>query len=168
MQPIHRCLALLLPVCVLIWGATGCSSLPDRPTAAELRPDAAARRAVTASAREMLGRPYRFGGSNPRGFDCSGLAWYAHRRAGILLPRTARGQRAASTPVPVGALIRGDLLFFHIDESRSEHVGIYLGEGDFIHAPSAGKRVTRARLDDPYWARRLRAAGHFYRARAAR
>lgn len=161
MQPIRSHIAVA-GLCWLL-SLYGCSNLPDRAPAltspAGLDP---ARQAVVASARHMLGKPYRFGGNSPRGFDCSGLVWYAHRHAGISVPRTARSQRSAANPVSVAQLNPGDLLFFRIGRG-SDHVGIYIGEGKFIHAPSAGKGVATARLSEPYWSSRLSSAGHFFR-----
>ncbi len=120
------------------------------------------RERILASAMEMLGAPYRYGGNSPReGFDCSGLVQYAHRQAGIDVPRTSRAQYNASRPVSRRQLRPGDLVFFRIGGRRIAHVGIYLGDGRFIHAPSSGKKVTTARLDDPYWRRHYSGAGRF-------
>ena len=165
MQPICRYIA---GVGVgLLLSLQGCSSVPEKPAARALPAHAdTERRVVIAGARDMLGKPYRFGGRDPRGFDCSGLVWYTHRQAGIEVPRTARSQLAAASPVARGALQAGDLLFFRIGARRAGHVGIYIGGGKFIHAPSGGKRVAAARLGDRYWSQRLIGAGHFYRSRA--
>ena len=76
------------------------------------------------------------------------------------MPRTTEGLRAGSRPVPASALRPGDLLFFRFaDDRKPTHVGIYLGERRFVHAPSSGGRVARARLDAPYWRARLAGAG---------
>ncbi len=136
----------------------GCSSAPQRPLAGS----PADRERILDAAKELLGTPYRYGGSDPReGFDCSGLVQYTHRQAGIEVPRTTRAQYNASKPVSRRKLRPGDLVFFRIDGRRISHVGIYLGEGRFIHAPSSGKRVSTARLDDPYWRRHYSGAGRF-------
>lgn len=106
----------------------------------------------------MIGVPYRYGGASPAGFDCSGLVWFAHRQAGVAVPRTAREQDRVSADVTPATLQPGDLLFF--DTSwRSGHVGIYVGGGDFVHAPSSGKQVMRSTIRDGYFAKRLRRAG---------
>ncbi len=108
----------------------------------------------------MLGVPYRYGGDSPRsGFDCSGLVQYSYRRAGAVLPRTTDALRQASRPVRASGLQRGDLVFFHQQWKRNGHVGIYLGEGEFVHAPSSGGRVRRDSLQSPYWRK------HFSHAR---
>ncbi|MBX3707600.1 MAG: C40 family peptidase [Pseudomonadales bacterium] len=113
---------------------------------------------VSQVALSMLGAPYRYGGSSPRGFDCSGLVFFAHQQAGIPVPRTAAEQQRHSRPIPRDQLRPGDLLFF--DTSwQPGHVGIYVGGGEFVHAPSSGKRVSRASLRDGYFAQRLRYAG---------
>lgn len=107
----------------------------------------------------MIGKPYRAGGSAPgEGFDCSGLVHYAYRVLGMDLPRTAATQRGATTSVPAGQQVVGDLLFFSL-ASGIDHVGIYYGDGRFVHAPSRGKTVTLSRLDEAYWRQRLAGVG---------
>jgi murein DD-endopeptidase len=96
----------------------------------------------------LVGAPYRYGGATPDGFDCSGLVWYVYRSVGINMPRTAAEQRAATHPVDVDQLQPGDLLFF---QTPADHVGIYVGDGDFVHAPSTGKTVERVRLHSPFF-----------------
>ena len=103
----------------------------------------------------MDGKPYRYGGASPSGFDCSGLVLYSYRQAGVTVPRETDEQRRASRPVRVSSLRRGDLIFFDQDGRKNSHVGIYLGDGFFVHAPSSGKRVRSDRLDSPYWRRHL-------------
>ena len=112
-------------------------------------------------ARQLIGTPYRYGGSDPSGFDCSGLVQYVHARAGLRVPRTTRQQYRAARRVSLSDLRPGDLLFFRRNGRGVSHVGIYEGGGRFIHAPSSGKRVSRATLDNPYWRRRLAGAGRF-------
>ena len=103
----------------------------------------------------QIGTPYRYGGNNRRGFDCSGLVQYLHQQIGIQVPRTAVAQwRRARTPER-RHLLPGDLLFFDVGLKKDKHVAIYEGKGRFIHAPSSGKRVSRASLDNPYWQGRL-------------
>ncbi len=139
----------------------GCATAPlprSEPVPAPLRPPAtvpATVPSVTAfgaraadAARRLVGAPYQFGGQDPRGFDCSGLVWYVYRELGVTLPRRAIDQRAAVQSVPREALVPGDLVFF---SSPQDHVGIYLGNGDFVHAPGVGKDVRVANLKSPYF-----------------
>ncbi len=150
----HFVAGILLAVYLL----AGCSGAPVRQSDAP----AVERERILATAMDLLGTPYRYGGRSPReGFDCSGLVQYTHRQAGIDVPRTARAQYNASKPVSRRRLQPGDLVFFRIDGRRISHVGIYLGDGRFIHAPSSGRKVTTARLDDPYWRRHYSGAGRF-------
>jgi len=118
------------------------------------------RNRVIASAHSQLGTPYRYGGSDPRGFDCSGLVYYAHHQAGIYIPRTAAGQFSHTRPVSRGELQPGDVVFFSTNE-KTTHTGIYMGEGRFIHAPSTGKTVSYDRLDSGFWKNRYLGAGRF-------
>jgi len=110
---------------------------------------------AAASALKMLGKPYRYGGSSPSGFDCSGLVLYSYKQAGVALPRATDKLRSASRAIKVAELRRGDLLFFNQEGKKYGHVGIYLGEGKFVHAPSSGKSVRSDRLDSPYWKKHL-------------
>jgi murein DD-endopeptidase len=110
---------------------------------------------AASQAAKMIGRPYRFGGSAPSGFDCSGLVQYGYRQAGVRLPHNTDQQRAMGRPVRVEELRRGDLLFFNQEGKKFGHVGIYLGRGMFVHAPSSGKTVRSDRLEAPYWRKHL-------------
>jgi cell wall-associated NlpC family hydrolase len=122
---------------------------------------------VLQKALALLGTPYRWGGSDPdKGFDCSGLVGYVFRNAlGIELPRVSRDMaRSGELVTDRAKLVAGDLVFFG-RKGRVNHVGIYVGEGRFVHAPSRGKDVTVSSLDQGYWsgrfmqARRVSAAG---------
>jgi cell wall-associated NlpC family hydrolase len=98
----------------------------------------------------QLGKPYVFGAEGPSTFDCSGLVQYAYAHAGIALPRTARPQYRATPGVSPSQLLPGDLLFFATDKSNWDtihHVGIYLGGGRMVHAPTTGDVVKVA----PVW-----------------
>ncbi|MFK7967283.1 MAG: C40 family peptidase [Burkholderiaceae bacterium] len=149
----------------LLLGA--CSLTPQhRADGASRAPGAAAKQAnqtgdeVALRAVSMLGKPYQWGGNSPRaGFDCSGLAHYAWRTAaGIKLPRTARGMSRAGQRVSQKRLLPGDLVFFNTQRRRYSHVGIYVGGGRFVHAPSKGKNIRLARLTNPYWSKRYNGA----------
>jgi cell wall-associated NlpC family hydrolase len=119
------------------------------------------RHEVVRVAGQMIGTPYRYGGNNRKGFDCSGLVQYAYRKAGVDVPRTTASQLAQARVPERRNLLPGDLLFFEIDWQKSRHVGIYEGDGVFIHAPSSGKRVSRASLENPFWGKRLIATRTF-------
>jgi len=136
--------------------ATGCTSNPVTDTPSR-------QSAVQASdiAASMVGKPYRYGGRSPQGFDCSGLVYFSYRRAGLDVPRSTHSQRASSRKVSLSRLGRGDLLFFDQEGKRSSHVGIYLGRDRFVHAPSSGKRVRIDSLSDPYWQKHLVDARRF-------
>lgn len=145
----------------------GCASAPPQktrpsapaPAASQPRPPApvgeAADRAASHALR-MVGKPYRFGGATPSaGFDCSGLVQFSFRQAGVAVPHNTELQRQASRPVRRAELRRGDLVFFDQEGKKNSHVGIYLGGGRFVHAPSSGKEVRSDRLDSPYWKKHL-------------
>lgn len=126
-----------------------------KPVAADGRVETLLRRALT-----LIGTPYRWGGSNPdSGFDCSGLVGYVFRTAlGIELPRVSRDMAQNGERVERTALNAGDLVFFGRRGNRIDHVGIYLGEGRFVHAPRTGKDVMVSELDTGYWATRFKSA----------
>lgn len=116
---------------------------------------------VVDTARKMLGVPYRYGGAGPSGFDCSGLVSYAYRSVGIQVPRTSGEQFRRANRVELQDLQPGDILFFRLNPPKVSHVAIYDRDGRFIHAPSSGKQVSYASLDNPYWRQHLIAAGRF-------
>lgn len=102
----------------------------------------------------LVGTPYRYGGDSPAGgFDCSGLVAYVFREAaGLRLPRSTRGQiDHPARPVERERLRAGDLVFFNPGGGPISHIGIYVGDGRFVHAPSRGGTVRLDRLDTPYW-----------------
>jgi cell wall-associated NlpC family hydrolase len=109
------------------------------------------------TATSMIGQPYRFGGSAPGGFDCSGLVAYAAANAGIRVPRTAAEQMAFGQPVARTELLPGDLLFMHLS-GKELHVAIALDRQLFVHAPSSGGRVRVDSLLAPPYAKGFIAA----------
>ena len=130
-----------------------CSSQPPVAAPSNTVGDRAA-----AIALDQLGTPYRYGGSNPSGFDCSGLVHYSYARAGVSLPRTTQALWNSTAPVADGRMRPGDLLFFEISGKMS-HVGLYLGGGRFVHAPSSGKHVRVESLNSEYYSRAFMRAG---------
>jgi cell wall-associated NlpC family hydrolase len=111
----------------------------------------------------LIGAPYRFGGSGPTTFDCSGLVKFVHQEIGIVVPRTAAQQFQAASPVALDELEPGDLLFFKISGKRISHVAIYAGSGRFVHAPQTGRPIEMRALDDEYYRPRLAGAGRMFR-----
>ena len=100
----------------------------------------------------QIGVPYQYGGSSRRGFDCSGLVQYAYANVGTRIPRTTAEQWRQLTPVSGNHVRVGDLLFFRID-GKVAHVGMYIGNRRFVHAPSTGRQVSTASLDSEYYRR---------------
>ena len=100
------------------------------------------REELVRSAQSFLGVPYLWGGTSVEtGFDCSGLTMTVYQLNGFDLPRTSQEQFAAGNPVGRSSLEKGDLLFFSRGEGKVSHVGIYTGDGRFIHAAGRGKRI---------------------------
>ncbi|OYV74608.1 MAG: hypothetical protein B7Z66_15855 [Chromatiales bacterium 21-64-14] len=124
-------------------------------------------RAVVDYALGLQGTPYRYGGDSPAtGFDCSGFVAYVYRALGVRLPHSAAAMAAVARPVPVSRMRLGDLLFFDTRGAPYSHVGLYVGDGRFIHAPTSGGDVTLSSLRQPYWARRFEGAREIDGARA--
>lgn len=105
----------------------------------------------------MVGIRYAWGGNSPQtGFDCSGLVSHVYRQiAGLVLPRDSFGMARLGTPVGPDELMPGDLVFFNTMRRPFSHVGIYLGDKRFVHAPAAGQSVNVVDMRDPYWAKRF-------------
>ncbi|MEQ1727529.1 MAG: C40 family peptidase [Vicinamibacterales bacterium] len=110
---------------------------------------------VVRAALELRGTPYRSGGSDLRGFDCSGFTQYVFNMAGTGLPRETRDQFLIGTTVARGQQRPGDLIFFSTTAPGASHVGIALGGDAFVHAPSSRGVVRVEYLTLPYWSRRL-------------
>ena len=108
----------------------------------------------------QVGIPYRYGGASPAGFDCSGLVHYAYDRAGKAVPRTTSALERATRRVDERSLLPGDILFFNVS-GKLGHVGIYLDDGRFVHAPQTGRTVSVESLDSPFYRRAFARAGRF-------
>jgi cell wall-associated NlpC family hydrolase len=110
--------------------------------------------AVTVTALSLRGAPYRNGGSDPSGFDCSGFVWYVLRQHGIHIPRTVGEQYRQGLDVSRDTLEAGDLVFFSTEARGPSHVGMIIGGDEFVHAPSARGDVRVERISSSYWAAR--------------
>jgi cell wall-associated NlpC family hydrolase len=141
----------------------GCATVaPDRSGTLRTTPaeQPAERTEALLQALNAVGVSYRNGGnSHADGFDCSGLVAHVYREAwGISLPRTARGQSEYGVAVARAELQPGDLVFYNTLNSPYSHVGIYLGEGKFVHAPKPGAEVRIDRMNSSYWSSRFNGA----------
>ena len=143
---------------IAILALAGCASTPQKAPVAgsgSTRPTAELAGQAAGYAQTMIGKPYRYGGASPGGFDCSGLVFYSFKQAGVALPHSTDKQRSASRSIKLAELRRGDLLFFNQEGKKFGHVAIYVGDGKFVHAPSSGKSVRSDRLDSAYWRKHL-------------
>jgi peptidoglycan DL-endopeptidase LytE len=111
--------------------------------------------AIARTALALRGLPYRLGGADTRGFDCSGLVQYVFAINGLGMPRVVRDQYRYGTPVDLDALEPGDLVFFETAGGEVSHVGIAIGGDKFVHAPNARGLVRVNRLTTGYWADRV-------------
>lgn len=110
------------------------------------------RNQLVKAAHSYRGVPYKWGGNSVKsGFDCSGLTRAVYRLNGLDLPRVSRDQFRSGKAVKISKLQKGDLVFFITSGRKINHVGVYIGDGKFIHAPSAGKTVRIANLHSSYW-----------------
>ena len=109
---------------------------------------------------ELLGIRYRLGGSSPEtGFDCSGFVSHVFREGlGLILPRSSREMSKSGDIVKRDELRPGDLVFFNTMRNAFSHVGIYIGDNQFVHAPRSGGRVRIEDLRDGYWMKRFNGA----------
>lgn len=165
-MPAKSATRLIFTVSALL--LTACASGPDRgegmhhPEAAGLGYDDSgvpaslkgAANDVLFQAISLVGTPYRYGGNSPEsGFDCSGLITYVfNSSAGLRLPRSTRELIDIDAPrIDRDRLYPGDLVYFNPAGGRVSHIGIYVGERRFVHAPASGGTVRMDNLDLPYW-----------------
>lgn len=113
---------------------------------------------VAGTALDLRGVPYRSGGSDPSGFDCSGLIWYVFAQHGLALPRTVEDQYGVGEKVSPDSLEPGDLVFFRTDGRSVSHVGMSIGGDEFVHAPNTRGEVRVERLGSGYWKSRFAGA----------
>ena len=133
-------------------------------TADPVVPHHSLRKKIVNTAGRFIGTPYRWGGQSiKKGFDCSGLTMTVYRLNGLDLPRNSRAQFRAGKPIARSALQAGDLVFFATDgRKRVSHVGIYCGDGRFIHAPGKGKKIRFSNLSNNYYSRRYMGARRYF------
>ena len=140
-------------------GSTGSSSGSSSSSNSSSSSGSTAGAKIVATAKQYLGVPYKWGGTDPSGFDCSGFVYYVLRSHGINVSRTQNAMYSEGTPVSKSQLQPGDLVFFqNTYKAGLSHVGIYVGGGQFIHAPSTGKVVSYADLNSDYY------TAHYYGA----
>lgn len=157
----------ILPLALLLLALAGCGSAPPAPqsritadTFLNEREASPAAREVAMYALMLLKTGYQFGGKNPAaGLDCSGLVTYVYREAaGMPLTGNAELLAREGRKVTLEQLRAGDLVFFNTLGRPFSHVGIYLGKGEFIHAPNSRSRVRVDKLTHPYWSQRFEMA----------
>jgi cell wall-associated NlpC family hydrolase len=135
---------LLIPVVVVLF--SGCASVPETKPVARQSP-------VITYALSLQGVPYRYGKDSPEeGFDCSGFVKHVYEKQGIELPRTVKGMASSLPRIPKNDVHSGDLVFFTTNGKSISHVGIYVNNDKFVHAPSrrTGK-VLVSSLKNRYW-----------------
>jgi cell wall-associated NlpC family hydrolase len=147
-------------ICILLL-LTGCSSFGPKNSTAKVsqfkQDTSVGTEDISIAAVGLVGVPYRYGGNNPNGgFDCSGLITYVYNKsANIKLPRTIQEMSSRGQSVDSGPPAPGDLVFFNTTGAKYSHAGIYVGQGRFVHAPSAGGTVRLEYITTPYWAARF-------------
>jgi cell wall-associated NlpC family hydrolase len=141
-----RNILLIMGIAVLL--ITGCVSAPSKRVNGY---SASAGDKAAATALTMIGRPYQFKGETPGGFDCSGLVRYSYLTAGIDVPHGTNALRSSTRSVGLRNARKGDLLFFIQEGKKYSHVGIYVGNDQFVHAPSTGGFVRKDTIASPYW-----------------
>ncbi len=134
----------LIPIPEMDWLSSDDKPSPKAENAAKL-------------AKKQVGAPYVYGGTTPKGFDCSGLIWWAYTKQGVKIPRISEDQLKAGKNIRSRKAIQvGDIVVFRTGRGRSGlHTGLYVGNNQFIHAPTSGKRVRLDSLNNSYWGPRL-------------
>jgi cell wall-associated NlpC family hydrolase len=158
--PASAIVALIGALGALFTGCASSGAVP-KPFPAPSAPSAVAGgtgQAVADLALDFRGTPYRSGGADPSGFDCSGLVQYVFARRGLVVPRLVIDQFLAGQPVDRQGIAAGDLVFFRIDGQDVSHVGIAVSGGAFVHAPKARGIVRVESLDAAYWTARYAGA----------
>ena len=136
---------LLIPLAIVLF--SGCASVP------EMKPALQSQSPIITYALSLQGVPYRYGKDSPEeGFDCSGFVKHVYEKQGITLPRTVQDMALSLPQIPKNAVHSGDLVFFNTSGNSFSHVGIYVNNDQFVHAPSrrTGK-VLVSSLKNQYW-----------------
>lgn len=161
----------VVPVCITLFMVAACSTIPNNAPVSEssrsrsplYKPVEGLGDAIVQSAKLQLDVPYKFGGNSPNeGFDCSGLAMYSYRLNGISIPRSTPDQFKSGKDINRTELDRGDLLFFRTMGQSVSHVGIYIGNNTFIHAPNSRKNIEIESLANPYYKKRYLGARRYW------
>lgn len=144
----------LMTCLFFISGLSGCGFFSSAST--DYGPPPAKAHKVVKTAYTQMGKKYTPGGASPhKGFDCSGLVWWAYKQNGVKVPRITVDQAKTGKGVLKKQARSGDIMVFKVGNSpRGLHTGLYVGDGCFIHSPSRGKRVCVERLS-PYWHKKL-------------
>ncbi len=151
---VHSALAAFMLATALLMSPSARAAGPENPS----EPHAGTE--LVLRALSLLGVNYRFGGNSPdTGLDCSGLVRHVFREAmGVVLPRRAEEMSRTGSSVDTSQLAPGDLVFFNTLRRTFSHVGIYIGNGQFVHAPSSGGGVRIEHLSKQYWTQRFNGA----------
>lgn len=154
----RRSLAVACLACACAWSTAHAKDAPAPRTLTSTALETAGKvwtgaQDVAIYALGLIGVDYRYGGNSPEsGLDCSGLVRYVFQEVtGVTLPRTSREMSSIGSKIAMGDLKPGDLVFFNTRRFQFSHVGIYLGDNRFIHAPATGGEVEIARLSESYW-----------------
>ena len=151
-----RLLLLAISISLITWG---CAGAPR----GERKSSPKAGLKILKTARSQMGKKYCFGGISPKtGFDCSGLAWWSHKKNGINIPRMSSDQYRSGKKVSRSKLMAGDLLYFETYKKGASHVGVYDGKGGFIHSPNSNKKVQRTSLKNSYYKKRYLGARRYW------
>lgn len=150
-----RSIGRIVTLVLFVATFTACAGhAPQRPAGDYTAPVATVGERAADIALGQVGAPYRYGGNTPAGFDCSGLVYYSYHNAGLTVPRTTAQLWSSAAPVMRGDLRTGDVLFFRI-EGKMSHVGMYVGDNHFVHAPKSGRTVSVESLGSEFYAQAL-------------
>ena len=147
-----------VPSIIILGMIVGCAAPPVKRVSLPVMPGISSvkmedlRQEVVKTAQSLLGTPYQYGGSTPEGFDCSGFSNYVYSTAaGKKLPRVSHDMVKLGRAVSADKLKPADIVYFKIENQESLHVVIYIGDGQFIHAPKSKGEVNIQSMDRAYW-----------------